>query len=188
MSLPKSFNEFKKINYLRIHKEEKKQLVRFVYRFRLAKCFENTNAAGVGRTLKSYDAILKAFLAYTAYEQLMKAAPRLRVFKVFPIKINQIIDKELAENLRTQKTILTFLVINSTDKELSLKIHDFQEGSNDDIACVAFALRNVYAHGELTPTAIGIRNYKDQKILFDLADSILKYCDDLFSVTIEKLR
>ena len=188
MSLPKSFDEFKKINYIRIHNEEKKQLVRFVYRYRLAKCFDSTNAAGVGRTLKSYDSILKVFLAYTAYEQLMKVAPRLGVFKVFPIEINQIIEKEQAENIRSQNAILSFLVKNSQKKELSLKIINFQKGLTDDIACVAYALRNVYAHGELTPTAIGIRNSKDQKILIDLADSILEYCDELFSISIEKLR
>jgi hypothetical protein len=188
MNLPTSFAEFRKIGELHRHQIERKLLSRFCYRYRLAKSFQETKADGVGRTLKSYDAILKVFLSYTAYEVLIKSANRLRIFNVQPIQINQIMNKRIADTMRVHQKIIEFLIEHSTDVELKKKIEEFKNNNSNDIICIAYALRNTYAHGGLTPTGIGIRNLTEQRLLIDLANVILAYCDDIFSKSIEKLR
>lgn len=75
--LPTSFHDLRRPIYLQRNRNEKKILIRFAYRYRLARSLEKTIAPHVGRTLKGYDAIHKVFLIYTAYEQIIKAANRL---------------------------------------------------------------------------------------------------------------
>ena len=99
-SLPSSFKQFKATVNLRLHNENKKLLARFVYRYRLAKSFTEIIAKDIGRTIKGYNAILKVFLTYTAYEQLLKGAYGLRVFGLDSVDRNRVENTELAEKLR----------------------------------------------------------------------------------------
>jgi hypothetical protein len=54
--------------------------------------------------------------------------------------------------------------------------------------CVAYAIRNVFAHGELTATPIGVALKTQRTTLEDLADFLLNYCDNIFTKCVEKLR
>ena len=188
MYLPTSFAVLKATVGLTRNKIEKKLLVRFSYRYRLAKSFQYTCAPEVGRTLAGYDAILKLFLAYTAYEQALKPAVRLNVFGILPVDKNQILDKGLAQRLRSNVKLMNFLVNYSTDENLIKKVGEFVNGSCNDITRVAYAIRNVYAHGDLTSSAIGLSTHKQQDVLWDLAHFLLSYSDDVFTKCVEKLR
>lgn len=188
MCLPTSFPNLRATIGLRRNKVEKKLLVRFSYRYRLAKSFQCTKAPEVGRTLAGYDAILKLFLAYTAYEQVLKPAVRLNVFAILPADINKIADEELAHRLRLNTKLMEFLLSYSTDVTLKNKIREFNDGISDDVTRIAYAIRNVYAHGDLTSTAIGLSTRKQQDVLWDLADFLLSYSDDVFTKCVEKLR
>jgi formyltetrahydrofolate synthetase len=68
------------------------------------------------------------------------------------------------------------------------QLKEFEDNKNNDITCIAYAIRNIYAHGDLTPTAMKIRSIKRGKIFFDLADFLLEYCDEIFTKVIDKLR
>ena len=187
-SLPSSFKQFKATVNLRLHNENKKLLARFVYRYRLAKSFTGLVAKDIGRTIKGYNAILKVFLTYTAYEQLLKASNGLSVYGLDGIAKNRIVDIELAERLRKNKQLIDFLVEYSTDSVLIGQLVAFRKNANNDIVCVAYAVRNVFAHGELTATPIGIALKDERTTLLDLADFLLNYCDDIFTKCVEKLR
>jgi hypothetical protein len=187
-SLPSSFKQFKATVNLRLHNENKKLLARFVYRYRLAKSFTGIIAKDIGRTIKGYNAILKVFLTYTAYEQLLKASNGLSVYGLDGIAKNRIVDIELAERLRKNKQLIDFLVEYSTDSVLIGQLVAFRKNANNDIVCVAYAVRNVFAHGELTATPIGIALKDERTTLLDLADFLLNYCDDIFTKCVEKLR
>ena len=187
-SLPSSFKQFKATVNLRLHNENKKLLARFVYRYRLAKSFTGIIAKDIGRTIKGYNAILKVFLTYTAYEQLLKASNGLRVYGLDGIAKNRIVDIELAERLRNNKQLIDFLVEYSTDSILIGQLVAFRKNKNNDIVCVAYAIRNVFAHGELTATPIGVALKSERTTLLDLADFLLNYCDDNFTKCVEKLR
>ena len=188
INLPSSFKQFKATVNLRSHSENKKLLARFDYRYRLAKSFTEIIAKDIGRTIKGYNAILKVFLTYTAYEQLLKASNGLRVYGLDSIDRNRIADIELAERLRNNKQLIDFLIEYSTDSILIGQLVAFRKNKNNDIVCVAYAIRNVFAHGELTATPIGIALKTERTTLIDLADFLLNYCNDIFTKCVEKLR
>ena len=188
MYLPSSFSVLRTTVGLARNKEEKKLLVRFAYRYRLAKSFAYTHAPAVGRTLAGYDAILKLFLAYTAYEQILKPAVRLHIFPILPVDRNEICDENIAIALRANSKLMKFLIEYSTDSILINKLKAFAEGKTDDVTRVAYAIRNVYAHGDLTASAIGLSTYLQQDVLWDLASFLLTYSDETFTKCVEKLR
>ncbi len=188
MDYPRSYKQFRALTNLRFHSENKKLLMRFVYRYRLAKCFSGIIADGIGRTLNGYNAIFKVFLAYTAYEQLLKGAYGLRVYGLLKISENRIFDEKIAEKIRMNTQLIEYLIEYSTDSLLISQLNSFRKNSNNDITCVAYAIRNVFAHGQLTATPVGL-SLKPQRIaLLELADFLLDYCDENFTKCFEKLR
>jgi hypothetical protein len=187
-SYPTAYSLFKKPLNLRRHNENKKQLIRFVYRYRLANSFSGIVAENIGNSLKGYNSILKVFLSYTAYEQLLNSANGLHVFGLLSVDKNFILNKPLAEKLRNNKELINFLFDHSVGSILISQLSKFRESKNDDVVCIAYAIRNVFSHGELTATAIGTRLASQRKVLDELADCILAYCDDNFTKCVEKLR
>ncbi len=187
-NLPSAFKQFKSTSNLRSHNKNKKLLARFVYRYRLAKSFTEIVAKDIGRTIKGYNAILKVFLTYTAYEQLLKGAYGLRIFGLDSLDRNRIVDIHLAERLRNNKQLIDFLIEYSTDSILIGQLVAFRKSKNNDVVCVAYAIRNVFAHGELTATPIGVALKTQRTTLGDLADFLLNYCDNIFTKCVEKLR
>jgi hypothetical protein len=185
---PTSYSLFKPIAELRKHKQNKKELTRFVFRYRLAKSFNGINAEGIGRTLEGYNSVVKLFLTYTAYEQLLRASIGLNVFGILSIEKNTIVDIRLADKLRKNSKLIDFLVEHSIEGTLLSKLISFRKNTNNDVVCVAYAIRNIFAHGELTATAIGTSIKSERDALYDLADVLLNYCDENFTKCIEKLR
>ena len=118
---PTSYNQFKKLQDLRKHKEFKKGFIRFATRYRLAKSFTGINAEGIGNTIKGYNVITKVFLVYTAYEQLLRSALGLHVFGLRRVEENTVIDLNLANKLRSNTELVNFLipVLNSVSPAVS---------------------------------------------------------------------
>ena len=186
-NLPTTYPQFKTISNLRRHSKNKKELTRFGFRYRLAKGFVEITAKGIGKTLKGYNSILKIFLAYTAYEQLIRASVGLNVYGLLRIESNTIVDKVLADKLRKNIMLIDFLIENSNGA-LVKQLISFRNNTNNDIVCIGYAIRNVFAHGELTATAVGTSLKSQRDVLEELADTLLNYCDDNFTKCVEKLR
>ena len=187
-NMPKDFVAFKKSKELISDGSVKQLLNRFSYRYRLARSFKGMNAPDVGKTLEGYDAILKLLLAYTVYEVILKAANKLHVPNIGPINDNQIIDAKLVEKIRKNEKLKDFLLRSATPKSVKLVLQAALTGESADISCIAFALRNFFAHGDLTPSRIGIKSKAEKKLLWDVSDVILTYCDGVFTKCVNSER
>jgi hypothetical protein len=101
-NMPTDYEEYLKIGKLSKKTLELSQLNKFSFRYRLAEDFEGLIAPNVGRTLAGYNVITKVFLAYTAYEAIVKAARRLRVHSVQRYELNTRFEPELAKKMQYQ--------------------------------------------------------------------------------------
>jgi hypothetical protein len=85
-------------------------------------------------------------------------------------------EEELSNESKTSNTHLT----NSLDK--------FINNKSSDVLCLAYAIRNLYAHGEFTGGGSGVTNNKTRQIYFELANEILDYSEKLYSQCLEKIK
>jgi len=173
----------------RISTDAKTRLSRFPYRYRLAKSFVGIDAKEVGNTLIGYEAGMKVFLAYTAYEELIGTAYKLRVENIKKKNENKIQDKELADKFRKKDVLITFIQLNIPHENIYLKekFEAFIKCESNDVLFLALAIRNLYAHGVFTATKGGVKNLKDKVLYFELAHTILFFCDECFSKCIDKI-
>ena len=163
-------------------------LARFCNRYRLAESFKGMDAPDVGNTLEGYDVLTKIFLAYTAYEAVVKAARKLYLRDISDMTLNASLNPKLAARLRENTKLMTYLATQPFKPENKNKISLFISGDTSDIVCVAYGLRNTFAHGDLTASAVGTRKKQHRTDLLDLADGILDYSDALFNKCIDRLR
>ena len=186
-NLPTSYNRFINLSKFTTKLESVKPLRRFAYRYRFAKSFTGINAEGFGRALDTYNAITKLFFAYTAYESIISSSSQLHVStSSIKMKYSESITI-LAEKIRNNNTLRFFLQNNNFQKRLKQKIDDFFNLDNDDVISIAYALRNSFAHGNLTTTDVGKGLAKDRKLITSIADLLLSYSDELFDSCIAKL-
>lgn len=82
---------------------------------------------------------------------------------------------------------MKYLATQDFGTELKNKINLFIDGTTDDLVCVAYGLRNKFAHGDLTASAVSTSKKKHRDDLLDLADGILDYSDELFDKCISRL-
>ena len=162
-------------------------LTRFTFRYRLAKDFTGLKAPNVGKTLAGYEVITKLFLAYTAYEAIITAARYLRVRLVLQHELNTRFEPELAEKLRANHKLQEYLLAYPLDAALANKVKLFFDGTTSDIVCIAYALRNIFAHGDLTASPIGTETIAKREVFTKLANAILVYCDETFSNCLPRL-
>ena len=191
-NMPASYQTYRqnlKTGSTKINAEVKRRLSRFPYRYRLAKSFVGVDAKEVGRTLIGYEAGMKVFLAYTAYEDLIYAAQKLSIENVKDKNENIISNKELAEQLLKNKSLIEFVRNNlrAEDTLLKTRVEEFIRGETNDVLFLALAIRNFYAHGIFTATKGGVTKKADKALYYKLADVVLKYCDKRFTNCIRKI-
>lgn len=191
-NMPTAYKDYElllKSNPKPLAKSTKQKLNRFPYRYRLAKSFVGIDAKEVGRTLIGYEAGMKVFLAYTAYEDLIYAAKELGVDNVKSKYDNTILNKELAEQLLKNNNLIKFIRENlrEEDRFLEKRIEEFIRGETNDVLFLALAIRNLYAHGIFTATRGGVTKKADKALYYKLADVVLKYCDKRYSNCIKKI-
>lgn len=186
-NLPNDYDAFVKFAKISHKKSAVSLLNKFSFRYRLAEDFEGIVAPNVGRTLAGYNVITKVFLAYTAYEAVIKAARYLRVSSIQNIELNTCFDSALAIKIRQNEKLKSYLLAYPHEQSVANKIRLFFNGTSSDIVCIAFALRNIFAHGELTASVVGTETIAKRKVFTDLANSLLDYCDDTFSLCVKKL-
>lgn len=185
LNLPTEHARLGKLQRISNHSWAFPQLRRFAYRYRLAKSFTRIEAEGIGRSIETYSAFTKLFLAYTAYEQLIPVASRLRVTS--SLQKNVIYSNQLANRIRANTTLRLFIQNSSLTDWLKTRLQHMYIGTDNDIVCFAFAVRSLYAHGDLTTTDIGTGLARERKVITDVAEVMLDYCDTVFSDCMDKL-
>ena len=186
-NLPSDYDAFVRFAKISHKKSAVSLLNKFSFRYRLAEDFEGIVAPNVGRTLAGYNVITKVFLAYTAYEAVIKAARYLRVRSVQDIEMNTRFDPDLAIKIRENEKLKSYLISYPHEEAVAIKVKFFFNGTTSDIICIAFALRNIFAHGELTASVVGTETIAKRKVFTDIANSLLDYSDETFSLCLKKL-
>lgn len=186
-NLPYDYDAF--VNFAKIsHKKSAVSLLnKFSFRYRLAEDFEGLVAPNVGRTLAGYNVITKIFLAYTAYESVIKAARYLKVRSVQDIEMNTRFDPDLAIKIRQNEKLKSYLLSYPHEESVAIKVKLFFNGTTSDIVCISYALRNIFAHGELTASVVGTETIAKRKVFTEIAKSLLDYCDETFTLCLKKI-
>jgi hypothetical protein len=181
-NLPTSYKRLKVIKKLIENEDIKKTLNRFTYRYRIARAFVGINAPDIGeRTVKGYAVGMKLLLAYSAFDEIRIV--RNSIAKIKPPKgsytkiTNNLLADKLRENEELQKLLKISTAVNN--KNLVEQINLFFENENDDVMCVATGLRNTFAHGVFTAAGAGLTTKRKQKIIDELANSVLDMTDNI---------
>jgi len=180
-----------------------RKLQRFPYRYRFAKSFNQIEAdtAIKTRTLIGYEAGMKVFLAYTCYEQIVYVANNLKIDGVNAKAFNEVLNNEITTKLHKNKSFMKMIkeaydigifeeIDNDTQRvstNLSNSLDKFMKDKSSDILCLAYAIRNLYAHGEFTGGGSGVTNNTVKKLFFDIAEEILNYTDSLYTECLNKI-
>lgn len=180
----------------------KRKLQRFPYRYRFAKAFEHiqANDAIALRTLTGYEAGMKVFLAYTCYEQIAYVAVRLGVAGIKDKAFNDILNNDMCMKFHKNRKFMELIneayengLANEDSKDkksntqLTNSLEKFIADKSADILCLAYAIRNMYAHGEFTGGGAGITNNTTRDLFYKLADEVLSYSNKIYSQCIIEL-
>lgn len=180
----------------------KRKLQRFPYRYRFAQAFEHIQAddAIAIRTLAGYEAGMKVFLAYTCYEQIVYVGARLGLTGIKDKAFNEILNNDMCLKFHKNKKFMELIneayenglaTEDSKDKksntQLTNSLDKFIADKSSDILCLAYAIRNMYAHGEFTGGGAGITNNTTRKLFYELADEVLNYSNQIYSQCITQL-
>ncbi len=187
LNLPDRFGRFRRLARSTSRTEAAFLLNRFAYRYRLAKDFDGIVAPNVGQTRLGYELIIRLFLAYTAYEALISAARKLRIKELQYLSNNSILNEALAKALRKNTQLKYYLLQYKHNDDAREKLNTFYRTSHDDVLCIAYAVRNTFAHGDLTASAIGLNKKTNRDSLEKLTEAIFAYCNDNFVRCIERL-
>lgn len=179
---PKDIKDFhnisKKINDAKV----RSCLNRYTYRFRLAKAFERLQAPTISkRTLDGYSITTKLFFAYSAYdeirevEKLLRVAAKVKSYKVF----NFSVANKIRRNKGLQVLLMNSVAVSNTRLKNNLK--SFYENKNNEVMCIATALRNCFAHGDFTASSAEFRTKSAIAAIEDLIEIIQSTSNELFS-------
>lgn len=188
-NFPTAYDKFLRTAKLGIENRQiRLNLRRFTYRYRLAESFQGLIAPDVGRTLLGYDVITKIFLTNAAYELIVKTALLMKIRGIRSVNDCAIFNEKIAVKIRNNLALKEFL-LTYPDHSIALrtKLVMFFGDKTSDVTGVMYAIRNIFAHGELTATAIGTETKEKRNVLLDLADEVLDHCDELFTKCVDKL-
>lgn len=155
---------------------------RFIARYSLAKAFKGIDAHTYRRTtLMGYDSVMRLMLAFSAYDTLFKAIEKLtpQLSLRYDIYSFQIHNKELEEEFRKNQLLLNVLKADAKETALS-RLESFEKGS-ESLTCIAFAIRNMVAHGQMNPTASKASRTSVARQINQLSSLVLEGCDFIFN-------
>jgi hypothetical protein len=196
MPYPKKWNQFcqwRKLNGKQGLPEgiNTSELNRFAARYRLAQNFRGLHLEGYSNetTVKAYSAVIRAFLAYTALEQLHEATMNDRAIKDKQHLSDRWKDQatEIATELRRATNILEFLHEQMESKRLQQNLKGFMENENHNCLYVATALRNAVAHGFMSVHPKGTSPQVATRFCDHLTDMLMQIADQGFSEWFESL-
>lgn len=179
---PKDIKRFQNIAKKISDKQLKSCLTRYTYRFRLAKAFEGLQAPTVSkRTLDGYSIATKLFFAYSAYdeirevEKLLRGKSKVKTYKVF----NFSVANKIRRNKGLQILLMNSVAVNEVRLKNNLKL--FYENQNNEVMCIATALRHCFAHGDFTASSAELRTKTAVAAIEDLIEIIQSTSNELFS-------
>lgn len=190
-------------------------LNRFAARYKLSRKFKGLDANLSVNTLRGYSTIFHVFLAYSAFESLVKGADELKKRSVNPLFVDLAFDKhnhpmieeKLASDLRKIKGLAEILIEYADRPTRIVRLKEFfrksysevdQSNENlmkergkflneDNLLVVASAIRNVVAHGQLSATGANAISKKNAETLDRLARFVEEKAMELFQKYVDAL-
>lgn len=179
---PKQIKDFHNITKNISDKKIQNCLNRYTYRFRLAKAFEGLQAPTISkRTLDGYSIATKLFFAYSAYdeirevEKLLRDTSKVKSYKVF----NFPVANKIRRNKGLQVLLMNSVAVSNAQLKKNLKL--FYENKNNEVMCVATALRNCFAHGDFTASSAELRTKSAITAIEELIEITQSTSNELFS-------
>ena len=175
---------------------------RFIARFRLASKFSGVRADGYSKqTLNGYDALLKVFLAYTAFEALLEslAENKATASKHFETQFSidrhnhPFDDLSVSEKIWQNEKLLQVLIDYADVSERSSfqmeALMSFYLGVTDGkhLHAVAKQIRHLVAHGNLTAYGAESIRKENTEALNELAQLILNETYSLFDKYVSEI-
>ena len=170
-------------------------------RYRLVKEIKNIEYDSYSKPVaEAYTALFKAFLTYSVLEQYMKLLTGANSTEQILNKPNPLYpdgQKNLAtaiKNLPNSKRFLEFVKDKlykhkpGDDTAAEKEIGYYLEGNDFQPIAIIAAVRHVFAHGKLTPSANKSYPRNTTKILNILTNSILEAIDNDFSERVGNLK
>ncbi|HQR86490.1 MAG: hypothetical protein B7Y59_03935 [Burkholderiales bacterium 35-55-47] len=175
---------------------------RFIARFRLASKFDGVKADGYGeKTLRGYDALLKVFLAYTAFESLIEAIDENRAIGNKHLAVDFSIDKhnhsfddfsisrKIWNNEKLLQILIDYADVSQRTSVQMEALMSFYLGVIDGkhLHAVARQIRHLVAHGNLTAYGAESIRKENTDALGELAKLILDETYNLFEQYVSKI-
>jgi len=194
---PKQYSKYKSLIKEKSfnNAKAKKTIERFLSRFRLANVFDGIKIKNDDVYFSSiqsgYEASIKFFLAFTAYEEIVSCAVLLKIgshgYNRKPLQEPSL--QKVKGNLKLKKLLL----MNEKNKdEMQASLEKFYTTSSSNIIPFCYGIRNSFAHGELTAMGSGSSRGKsipmESQDLFILATALLEYSETVFDKCIALLK
>lgn len=162
------------------------EINRFAARYRAANCFQGVSLKGFSNnTQAGYSALCRLLLVYSAFEAY------LRVLGVKQNGLSQALADFGAEAILAsirkidyEDRFYNFIfqrVNDSHKKELS----SYFNSDSCNVAYLASAIRHIFAHGWLTPSANGNESLNAVEICNVLSEFLLKFMDHSFATAVK---
>ncbi|MDY6940386.1 MAG: hypothetical protein SWY16_22365 [Cyanobacteriota bacterium] len=161
------------------------ELNRFAARYQLATNFRGLNLEGYkSDTGEAYSSVMRAFLAYSALEQLHKATTE----KSKPYLNDRwaALATESSAELRRSKKILLFLQ-EKMRKPLKHHLQEFIDGKTDNSLYVASALRHAVAHGFMSVHSNGTSPKTASRFCDRISEMLIGIADKEFTLLVRSL-
>jgi len=189
--MPTSFKAYREVKDVITSDDVKRRLHRFTYRYRLASVFESINVVHdgdyLGRSKAGYEAGMKVFLAFTAYDEIHRAARYLDRNNVAEKQYAISSNTALAQKIRKNDRLKCLLLGAHNNADLQNNLDNFYKTMTSDILCIACGVRNLFAHGEFTAGGAGLDRKADCLMFEEIAKQVLEHCDRLFTISVQAL-
>ncbi len=157
---------------------------RFQARYFLASELAEVKINGMSAaTQHAYEVSLRVTLAYTALEALELALGHRKGIAI--------INTEVSESFRSpanEELLLLLIETTTANSREKIALRKFVNNQDSDLRPVAYAIRNLFAHGTLTANRLGLTESKKRRVLLDsLAAATLQASDERFTKYVHRM-
>lgn len=158
---------------------------RFAARFRAAKCLSGVRLVGYSSSVEAgYSSLCRVLFVYSAFETYLDITSNTRD-SISTALTNAGADT-LMKRIRSLDTNNRFykFIYNRVNQSHKKELDNYFNEDPCNVAYLASAIRHIFAHGELSPSAGGSESSEAVKICESVSDFLLRFMDKDFACRI----